>query len=285
MAQTVLLACDLSADNRAAFARAIKLAHASGSRLDILHVLDPYLPRQTLRDLEREVVDELERQLTDIREDYALPAPETLIQTVTGAPYAEIIREAHDRDATMIVLGTHRKRGQHALVGGTTLARVLSRAPCPVLTVSHSPEQAWQDVLVPVDFSLASRHTLRDVLTHFSEARLTLLHAWHLPGDEEMGSDSGYARWRERELAARRIRLEAEIDKLMEEVGDVPELELVLEQGEPGEVLIDYLRRQPPDLLALGHQDLALFGRHHPAPLIERLLADVHVDMMVCRAW
>lgn len=281
MPQTLLFACDLSAENRAGFARAIRMAVESGARLDVLHVLDPHLPHQALHDLESAVVDEMERTLTDLREDYALAAPETLIQTVAGAPYAEIIREAHERDANLILLGAHRKRGQPELVSGTTLARVMRSAPCPVFTVSHPANQDWRDILVPIDFSLPCRHTLREVITRFPEAHLTLLHAWCIPGERELASNSDYARWRDREVGRLRSRLEGEVDQLMSEVGDVPELELVLEQGEPLEVLMGRLRRQPPDLLALSSQSRV--GRQ--SALTEQLLAEPHCDLMVCRAW
>ncbi|MCG7599502.1 universal stress protein [Halomonas sp. McH1-25] len=281
MPQTLLFACDLSAENRAAFARAIRLAVDNGAQLDVLHVLDPHLPRQALRDLETAVIEEMERLMTELREDYALPAPPTLIQTVAGSPYVEIIREAHERQASAIVLGAHRKRGQPELVGGTTLARVMRGAPCPVYLISHAASQEWQDILVPVDFSLACRHTLRQTLMRFPDARLTLLHTWHIPGEEEFGSNSGYAQWRDREVERLRQQLEGEIDQMMNELGDVPELELELEQGEPGEALLNRLRRQPPDLLALSSQ--MRLGRD--SHLTERLLAEPHCDMMVCRAW
>ncbi|MFY0992758.1 universal stress protein [Halomonas sp. C05BenzN] len=281
MTQTLLFACDLSAENRAAYARAVRLAVEHGARLDVIHVLDPYLPHRVLHDLEEAVVADMRAMLTDIREDYALPEPRTLIQTVAGSPYAEIIREAHERNVDMIILGAHRKRGQPDLVAGTTLARVLRSAPCPVLSVSHLATQEWRDILVPVDFSLTSRHTLRETLKRFPEARLTLLHAWDIPGERELGSDSDYARWRDREVARLRTQLERETEQLMAELDDVPELELVLEQGDPLEVLMNRLRRQPPDLLALGSR--GQLGRQ--SQITEHLLAEPHCDIMLCRAW
>nr|WP_163501584.1 universal stress protein [Halomonas socia] len=281
MAHTLLFACDLSAENRAAFARALRMANESGARLDVIHVLDPHLPRQALRDLEPLVVEEMQRILTDLREDYALAEPATLLQTVAGAPYAEIIREAHEREVDMIVLGAHRKRGQLDLVGGTTLARVLRGAPCPVLSVSHLATQTWQDILVPVNFSLTCRHTLRETLKRFPEASVTLLHAWNIPGERELGSESHYAHWRDREVARLRQQLEREIDQLMSEFDAVPEVHLELEQGDPLEVLMNRLRRQPPDLLALGSR--GPLGRQ--GQLTEQLLAEPHCDVMVCRAW
>lgn len=281
MTQTLLFASDLSAENRAAFARAIRLANESGARLDILHVLDPYLPHRVLHGLEEAVVADLHRTLTDIREDYAQPEPRTLVQTVAGAPYAEIIREAHDRQVDMIILGAHRKRGQPDLVAGTTLARVLRSAPCPVLSVTQPANRDWQEILVPVDFSLASRHTLREALKRFPEAHLTLLHAWDIPGERELGSDSEYARWRDREVERLRCLLERETDQLMSELDSVPDVELVLERGDPLEVLMTRLRRQPPDLLALSSR--GQLGRH--SPITEALLAEPHCDIMLCRAW
>ena len=281
MMPTLLFACDLSAENRAAFARAIRLANASGARLDAIHVLDPYLPRQVLHDLEEAVIADMQSMLTDVREDYALPEPQVLLQTVTGAPYAEIIREAHDRAADLIVMGAHRKRGQPDLVLGTTLARVMRSAPCPVVTVIRPSNQDWQEILVPIDFSLASRNTLREVLRRFPDARLTLLHAWGIPGERELGSDSNYARWRDQEVERLRRQLERETDQLMAEFDSVPEVELVLEHGDMLEVLFTRLRRQPPDLLALSSR--GQLGR--PSPITEALLAEPHCDIMLCRAW
>lgn len=281
MPPTLLFACDLSAENRAAFARAVRLAGEQGARLDVIHVLDPYLPRRVLHDLEEAVVADMQATLTDIREDYALPEPPVMMQTVTGAPYAEIIREAHEREVDMIVLGAHRKRGQPDLVAGTTLARVLRGAPCPVLSVSHTASQSWEEILLPMDFSLTSRHTLRETLRRFPDTRLTLLHAWDIPGERELGSRGDFARWRDREVARLQSQLEAEVERLMAELDDVPEVELVLEQGAPLEVLMNRLRRQPPDLLALGSR--GQLGRH--SQITERLLAEPHCDIMLCRAW
>jgi len=67
MPRTILFATDLSADNRAAFARALRLAYAQGVQLDVLHVLDPYLPRRVLLDVESAVVEDITSTLTDTR--------------------------------------------------------------------------------------------------------------------------------------------------------------------------------------------------------------------------
>ena len=78
-----------------------------------------------------------------------------------------------------------------------------------------------------------------------------------------------------------RRQLERETDQLMTEFDSVPEVELVLEQGDTLEVLLTRLRRQPPDLLALSSR--GQLGR--PSPITEALLAEPHCDIMLCRAW
>ncbi|WP_346796827.1 universal stress protein [Halomonas sp. Bachu 37] len=281
MSRAVLFATDLSAENRVAFARAVRLAHEGGVQLDALHVLDEHLPRRVLHTLETAVVEDIAAILTDLREDYALPEPKTLLKTVAGSAYAEIIREAHERDAQLIVLGVHRKRGQPDLVAGTTLMRVLRGAPCPVVVASQLPTQDWNNILVPIDFSLTARHTLREALTRFPDAKLTLLHAWNLPGERELGSFSHYAKWREHEVARLRSHLEHEVNLLMEELAGVPEVELLLEQGEPCEVLMRHIRRDTPDLVIMGSRSQL----NHHSHITATLLAEPHCDLMLCRAW
>lgn len=281
MSRAVLFATDLSAENRVAFARAIHIAHEDGAQLDVLHVLDGHLPRRVLHTLESAVVEDIATTLRDLREDYALPEPKTLLQTVTGSAYAEIIREAHERDAQLIVLGVHRKRGQPDLVAGTTLMRVLHSAPCPVVVASQLPTLAWNHILLPIDFSLTARHTLREALKRFPDARLTLLHAWNLPGERELGSFSHYAKWREHEVSRLRSHLEREVDGLMAELSGVPEVELVLEQGDPCEVLMRHIRHDTPDLVVLGSRSQP----NHQSHITSTLLAEPHCDIMLCRAW
>ncbi|MED5459366.1 MAG: universal stress protein, partial [Pseudomonadota bacterium] len=250
-------------------------------QLDTLHVLDPYLPHRMLHDLERAVNDDISATLTDLREDYALELPSLMIQTVVGEPHVEIVREAHERQASLIVLGMHRKRGQKDLLYGTTMMRILRSAPCPVVVASYLPTQPWQHVVVPIDFSLTARQTLKEALIRFPEAKLTLLHAWSLPGELELGSQAFYAQWRDREVSRLREALDNEVESLLRELDGVPDIELALEPGQPCDVLHDYVKRHSPDLVMLGSRSRP----HQPNPLTEMLLSEPHCDVMLCRPW
>lgn len=284
MTTTLLLATDLSTECHAALVRALHLAQRSRARLDVLHVVDPWLPESILPELMQAVRECIEGQLDQACRHHELPRPDTGIHVVSGVPYAGIIHEAYERNASMILMGTHRKQHQPDMIGGTTLSRVMRRSPCPVVSIPHDGEPDWQDVLVPVDFSLSSRHTLKEVLTRFPHVRLTLLHAWDMPVAQELAGTTDYQRWRDQERIRLRQQLERETERLMSDLRAQPDLELVLQQGDPSEVLLNRLRQQPPDLLALGSHIRVGIGRSTHS-LLERLLIDNRGDLMLCRTW
>lgn len=285
MTPTLLLATDLSHECHAAFSRAIRLAADSGARLDILHVTDPWLPEAAVTPVRSAIEAEIERTIDHLCATHGVARPELQIQLIAGDAYAEIVREAYERGTQLAILGTHRKHGQADLVNGTTLSRVLRRAPCPVLSITHTADFRWHDVLVPIDFSLASRYILKEVLTRLPGVRLTLLHAWDMPVSRELSADSGYRRWREQERARLRQQLERELERLMSELDTEPDIELVVEQGDPTEVLLNRLVQQPPDLLALGSHGRLGIGQRAPSSLMERLLSEARCDLMLCRTW
>ncbi|HET7318751.1 MAG TPA: universal stress protein, partial [Nitrospirota bacterium] len=54
---------------------------------------------------------------------------------VRGVPFVEIIKTAKDKNADMIVIGTHGRTGIDHMLFGSTAEKVVRKAPCPVLAV------------------------------------------------------------------------------------------------------------------------------------------------------
>jgi nucleotide-binding universal stress UspA family protein len=54
---------------------------------------------------------------------------------VRGVPFVEIIRTAKDKNADMIVIGTHGRTGIDHMLFGSTAEKVVRKSHCPVLTV------------------------------------------------------------------------------------------------------------------------------------------------------
>jgi nucleotide-binding universal stress UspA family protein len=52
-----------------------------------------------------------------------------------GVPYDRIVRAARSTRADLVVLGTHGRTGLGRVLLGSVASRVITLAPCPVLTV------------------------------------------------------------------------------------------------------------------------------------------------------
>lgn len=52
-----------------------------------------------------------------------------------GVPYNKIVQKAEDERADMIVMSTHGRTGFEQVLLGSVTAKVVARAPCPVLSI------------------------------------------------------------------------------------------------------------------------------------------------------
>jgi universal stress protein A len=68
-----------------------------------------------------------------------LPGVETRI--ASGVPYREIVREARECGAGLIVIGTHGRTGVERVIFGSTAEKVVRMAPCPVLSVREGGKE------------------------------------------------------------------------------------------------------------------------------------------------
>ena len=56
---------------------------------------------------------------------------------VVGRPFMEIIRQARELPADMIVLSTHGRTGLSHILLGSVAEKIVRKAPCPVLSIRH----------------------------------------------------------------------------------------------------------------------------------------------------
>jgi len=83
---------------------------------------------------------ELERKLEVWRtEAERRSARPVVAEVVEGSPAEEIVRLATARNADLLVVGTHGRRGWRHLVIGSVAERVVRTSHCPVLVVPRQP--------------------------------------------------------------------------------------------------------------------------------------------------
>jgi nucleotide-binding universal stress UspA family protein len=138
----ILHASDFSPASRPAFRRAVDLARANRSHLTIVHVYAPVVPmvgegyampqlyERMLADARAHAQRQLDRLVAKARQAGAR-AKGLLVE---GVPH-RIVRAARSTRADVVVLGTHGRTGLGRLFLGSVAARVVTLAPCPVLTV------------------------------------------------------------------------------------------------------------------------------------------------------
>jgi nucleotide-binding universal stress UspA family protein len=139
----ILHASDFSPASRPAFRRALDLARANRASLTIVHVYSIIVPMMGEGYATPQVYD---RWMADIRTDAQRRLGRLVAQARTrgvrakglvleGIPHDRIVRAARSTRADLIVLGTHGRTGLGRVFLGSVAARVVTLAPCPVLTV------------------------------------------------------------------------------------------------------------------------------------------------------
>lgn len=249
--ETVLLATDLSARCDRAQDRAVQLAGQWGARLVAVHALesiDIVLPRapdgtapewRRPRDPDAEARALLEAELAGTRAEVVVGH---------GDPAALVLAVARRQAAGLVVTGLARAEPLGRLLTGATVEEVVRQAAAPVLAVRQRARAPYARVLVATDFSDCSRHALLAAAALFPALPLTLFHAYEAP----FAALLGRAASREEAAAAAAAEGAAFLAH-----PDIPpalrdRVQTVVEPGNIGWLLQDYVRHAGIDLLVLG---------------------------------
>lgn len=146
----ILLPTDFSDTSKEALKYAISLSREYGAEMTALHVVNQQilveglnLPQLvSIKDLEKELIKEAERQLEVFLKD--VPGLGDIVSRqviLLGNPFLEIIRYAKENSIDLIVIGTHGRSGLEHIIFGSTAEKVVRRAPCPVLSVKPAQRE------------------------------------------------------------------------------------------------------------------------------------------------
>jgi universal stress protein A len=140
--ERILIAIDFSENSDYAFDYALTLARQFQSELTVMHVINEpvdlrgfYVPHISFEQLEKEIEEGAEKMMESFCREKMGDFARYKTDIVTGIPYEEINRKAEASGASLIVLGTHGRKGIDHLIFGSTAERVVRSATCPVLTI------------------------------------------------------------------------------------------------------------------------------------------------------
>jgi nucleotide-binding universal stress UspA family protein len=198
--QPKLILCPTDFSELATFALyyAKSMTACSGARLIVLYA-DPFLPPPhfTAQQVE-ELAKGLERSKQAAREHLARyvddrvgGAVEVESLVVENQPVPAIVNTAAQRNADLIVMGTHGRSGLSRVMLGSVTERVLRETDRPVLTVRHKqgmpePTVSIKRVLCPVNFTDVAQKAFEHAVAvaQCFNAELLALHVVEAPPGE-----------------------------------------------------------------------------------------------------
>jgi nucleotide-binding universal stress UspA family protein len=286
--QGILCPIDFSEYSRHALDHAVALARRYESAVTVLYVFptvpvaayapgmpgfDPIVLTPPLR----------EQLLVDMKgfiETESAPGVSIAPMIREGDPVGEILSQATDMKAGLLVMGTHGRSGFERLLLGSVTEKILRKASCPVLTVPRRHPDAvpatavlFKRILCAVDFSDCSLHALEYAisLAQEADAQLTVL---HVLGEESDVTPDAYgaiimndletlADFRKRHEDAARKRLKEVVPGSVAEYCSV---ETRVSRGvKPSREILRIAAEQRTDLIVVGVQgrgaaNLMFFG-------------------------
>lgn len=139
---SILVPVDFSDHARSALAHASEIARLFEARLDLLHVVEETLHPafygltvQSVYDVDPDIEQKAVKHMKEMLNRIGQPAAGADFEARPGSAAREIVDYAAERDAGVIVMGTHGLTGLDHFLMGSTTERVLRRSSRPVFTV------------------------------------------------------------------------------------------------------------------------------------------------------
>ncbi|AVH39147.1 universal stress protein [Pseudomonas monteilii] len=283
----ILVATDLSPYARNAAERAAYLSKAQQASLDLLYVANP-APFERLKQLVVPDDDLLNRVLDSAGEKiHALAAMlfqrydiSAGVQVASGSVTTEITRVVQDKHSSLLVCGARGQSVARRLLLGSTVQKMLSRMPCPLLVVKPAPRDAYRTVLVPVDFSPVSLRAIALARRIAPQAEIILLHVYEAPFE----SSVRFAHIDHDTLTHYRnvIRKDAvtQLAALSKAAG-MPDARQIVVHGDPGWRIAEQEQELECDLIVVGKQGTSALEELLVGSVTKHVLNESQCDVLV----
>jgi nucleotide-binding universal stress UspA family protein len=258
---TVLVATDFSPTAAAAVQWGSELARARGGKLVLVHAVDVHGPLTDFLPAPPDLDEQVQAAASSRLDEAAAAARESGLEVESrleiGIASQAVVHAIGEVAPDLVVQGSRGlTSGLAQLLLGSTAQRIVQHSPRPVLTVhpgDRDRRAAIRHVLVPTDFSDDAQEAANAARTLFAGeggARLTLLHAYHLPVEyTAYGTIPTSIPFHADAAAVADEKLAEAAAALTDEAHAV---DAVAKEGYPPEVIVDTARDLAVDLIAMG---------------------------------
>ena len=205
-----------------------------------------------------------------------------------GDPVDQIVSQARDSDATLLVLGSNGRSGSLRYLFGSVAAKVSRAAPCPVLVTR--PEcgtlgaDGFKRALVAVDFSALSDEVVKAASKIVgADGHLTLVHVWQEPA--HFAVETALAGVREQVVTGLEQARSARIDELQamanSDLVRQTDVGTCLEVGTPAHAILERLEQDEFDLIVVGAHGRESAAEHVIGTVADRVLRHAKVPVLL----
>lgn len=150
----IVVPWDFTPVAESALAHAARISRMVGNKICLLHIVDPGTKVRAegeKKTLLRHIADENGRK-------YNLPIDSEVIK---GSIFTSIAEFVNDRDASLVVMGTHGMVGMQKLTGSWALKVIVkSKAPFIVVQDPPSDQERYHNIVFPVDFKTENKEKM-----------------------------------------------------------------------------------------------------------------------------
>lgn len=159
----ILVAIDFSKTSMNALAFGIHIANKAGADVQMVWVDNTTSDEVVFEGFAHEERNERVALLKDLQEKYAksLKGGKLDFKTRKGKVYLEIALQAKSISADLIIAGTHGVSGFEEFWIGSNAYRIVTSAPCPVITLRHDTKIGdIHKIVIPIDSSQETRQKI-----------------------------------------------------------------------------------------------------------------------------
>ncbi|MFI5220344.1 MAG: universal stress protein [Bacteroidia bacterium] len=169
--KNILIPYDFSETANLSLEHALHMARLLKADITLLHVVESASFTSALthgfsNSYEKKIEAESRVKLDALAHDMHVKSGIKInISTDIGRIYRKITSKAKELKSDIIVMGTHGASGYQRFNLGTNTAKVVSDAPCPVISVqTHAKKIGFKKIILPVDESASSRQKVNYAL-------------------------------------------------------------------------------------------------------------------------
>lgn len=281
--QSILLATDFRPSCEQAEQAVIRMASAQGSRVTLLHVLNPLLNWPTKM---AEIRRQADAQLQIVAERLTAAGVKLAdVELAQGQQSDTIIRKGFALGVDVIVIGAGETGNSDRFHAGPMAEAIMQHSIVPVLAVRPGePALTFQNILCPVDHSAASQRGLQNAvsLAHIFGGTLTVLSivpdAGWLSSVLETGKVVGAVEEHDRKW-------QTEFESFLEQIdfGDVTWHKEV-RHGIPHQEIVAAVQERNADLLVMGCTGRSGLGHMLVGGTMRRLLRHLPCSVLAVKA-